>query len=368
MEKFDILIIGAGVVGLAVAKTLSEISDNILLVEKHRSFGQETSSRNSEVIHSGIYYPKDSLKAKLCVEGRRMLYEFCDQNNIPKQKITKLIVASDSYEINELNALHTFGLNNDVENLELIDKALIEKIEPACNGCYGILSKETGIIDSHALMKKLESAAEISGAAIVYNMNVNSIEKKNDGYIVTFENNDDKIFTRIIINSAGLGSDKIASMAGIDIDKNNCRLSYVKGSYFFYSDISPIGRLIYPLPETNHTGLGVHATLDLNSRLKFGPDTEAVDSIEYSVEPQKNEIFYRKASKIIKGLKLENFMPDMAGVRPKLSGNSIRDFYIADENKNGLPGFINLIGIESPGLTSCLSIAKYIKNIIVNYL
>ena len=364
MEKIDIAIIGAGVVGLAVAESLSKLTDNIFVFERHKAFGQETSSRNSEVIHSGIYYPKNSLKAKLCVDGRPKLYEFCEKNHVPFRKLTKLIVAADETEIEELNKLHKFGLDNGVEGMELIDKSEINKIETECCGYAAILSKETGIIDSHSLMKKLESNAESRGACIVYNMNVNSIEYLNNEYIIGFDNNEDKISARIVVNCAGLQSDKIAELAGINVDADNCRLKYVKGSYFFYSAPSPVKRLIYPLPETNHVGLGVHATLDMNYRLKFGPDTEAVDEVEYSVDISKSSIFHEKALKIIRGLEAQYFMPNMAGVRPKLKGAGVRDFVIRSEEKNGNPGLISLIGIESPGLTSCLAIADYVKKII----
>lgn len=364
MEKTDIAIIGAGVVGLAIADSLSNISDNIFVFERHKSFGQETSSRNSEVIHSGIYYPKNSLKARLCVEGRRKLYEFCEKNNVPFRKLTKLIVAADESEVEELNKLYGFGIENDVEGMEIIDKKNIEKIEPHCNGYAAILSNETGIIDSHSLMKKFETNAESRGACVVYNMNVNSIEFKTNEYILGFENNDDKISARILINCAGLQSDKIAELAGINIENENCKLKYVKGSYFFYSAPSPVKRLIYPLPETNHVGLGVHATLDMNYRLKFGPDTESVDDIEYSVNPAKSKDFHEKALKIIKGLEHQYFMPDMACVRPKLRGAVVRDFEIRNEFEKGFQGLINLIGIESPGLTSCIAIAEYVKKMI----
>ncbi|TAN42029.1 MAG: NAD(P)/FAD-dependent oxidoreductase [Nitrospirae bacterium] len=364
MDKVNITIIGAGVVGLAIAETLSDKYENILVLEKHGKFGQETSSRNSEVIHSGIYYPPGSLKAKLCVEGAGMLYSYCKKNSIPHSKLGKLIVAVNETEKIHLEELYDTGIKNGVKNLKVFDKNETVLLEPDVNAVSALYSPDTGIIDSHSLMYSLYKTSVASGVMFSFGNELNRIEKNKDGYLIGIKNDDYEFTTDFVINSAGLYSDHIAELAGIDIDSAGYRLRYCKGSYFSYEKKSPVKMLVYPVPHKDLTGLGTHATLDLGGRLRFGPDTEYIDSMEYKVDASKRDFFYEGANKIIKELERESFVPDMCGIRPKIKGNGIKDFIITDETSKGLEGFINLIGIESPGLTASLAIAKYVRSLL----
>ena len=398
MDKIKITIIGAGVVGLAIVAELSQKYDDIVVLEKHEKFGQETSSRHSEVIHSGIYYPPNSLKAGLCVEGARLLYEYCEKHSIPHSRLGKLIIASDEPEITDLQELYENGIQNGVKGLAIIGKDEINKMEPNVNAVAALYSPNTGIIDSHSLMSRLHGAANSSGVMFSFNTEVDSIEKQKNGYVIgtrgrkrgsrgdmtlpvipaqagiqkalgsctrnDIKNNGYKFVSSLIINSAGLSADRIAAMAGIDIDKASYRLSHCKGSYFSYARKSPVKILVYPVPHKDLSGLGIHATLDLGGRLRFGPDADYVDAIDYKVDAGKRDTFYESAKNYIKGLDKEALNPDMAGIRPKIKGDGIKDFVIKHEIDRGMTGFINLTGIESPGLTAALSIAKYVKNII----
>jgi len=415
MDKINITIIGAGVVGLAIAAELSREYDDIVVLEKHEKFGQETSSRHSEVIHSGIYYPPNSLKAELCVEGARFLCEYCEKHSIPHSRLGKLIVASDESEITDLQELYETGIQNGVKGLTLIGKDEINKMEPNVNAVAAIYSPNTGIINSHSLMSHLHGIASSSGVMFSFNTEVDSIQKQKNGYLIgtrgrtkgsprdmtrfsprrgqalTLDSsvkskgltpgvlfnsklkthnpklvfdNAYKFVSSLIINSAGLSADRIAAMAGIDIDKAGYRLSHCKGSYFSYARKSPVKMLVYPVPHKDLSGLGIHATLDLSGRLRFGPDTEYVDAIDYEVDAGKRDTFYESAKNYIGNMDKEALNPDMAGIRPKIKGDGIKDFVITHETDRGMTGFINLIGIESPGLTASLSIAKYVKNIV----
>ena len=364
MDEVKITIIGAGVVGLAIAAELSQEYDDIVVLEKHEKFGQETSSRNSEVIHSGIYYPPNSLKAKLCVDGAELLYEYCEKYSIPYSKLGKLIVASNESEVTDLQELYNTGIQNGVKGLRLIEKDEINRMEPDVNAIAAIYSPNTGIINSHFLMSHLHRVTNASGVLFSFNTEADFIERQKNGYVTGIKNDDYKFVSSVVINSAGLSADYVAELAGIDIDKAGYRLSHCKGSYFSYSRKSPIKMLVYPVPHKDLSGLGIHATLDLSGRLRFGPDAEYVDAINYKVDTGKRGIFYESAKKNIEGLDKEALNPDMAGIRPKIKGEGIKDFVIKHEIDRGMAGFINLIGIESPGLTASLSIAKYVKNIV----
>lgn len=366
MEQVKITIIGAGVVGLAIAHELSRSFDNIIVLEKNKTFGQETSSRSSEVIHSGIYYTKDSLKTRLCVEGADLLYAFCEKNSVPYSKIGKLITANDEGQIDYLKGLFNRGINNNVKGLMLLDKAEVCRMEPNVNAFSAIFSPQTGIFDSHSFMKKLYYSAKDSGVMFSLDSEVDFIEKKDSGYVIGIKSEDYRFFSSIVVNAAGLYADKIAQIAGIEIDRCNYRLRYSKGSYFSYSKRSPVKILIYPVPHRELKGLGIHATLDLGGRLRFGPDIEPVDKIDYSVDNRKKDFFFESASLIIKNLDREAFTPDTAGIRPQIKGEGEKDFIIRDESDKGLDSFINLIGIESPGLTASLAIAKMVRDIIIS--
>ena len=367
MDKVQITIIGAGVIGLAIAARLSAQYDNIVVLEQNCRFGMETSSRNSEVIHSGIYYKPDSLKASLCLQGADMLYNLCSEFAIPYKKTGKLVVAQKPNEQKFLELLLKNGIKNGAKGLKLINKKDIQAMGPAVNAVSALYSPNTGIIDSHRLMQFFIGQAESNQVMFVYNSKVISLEKQDKDFIIGIEQDGYRFKSKIVINSAGLFADYIASLAGIDVVKNNYRLFYCKGSYFSYAKRSPVSMLVYPVPQKKLTGLGVHATLDLEKRLRFGPDTEYINRPDYyKVDKEKSDIFYNSAIRIIKNLDKKAFNPDMAGIRPKLSGpgEEARDFIIKEESDKGLGGLINLIGIESPGLTSSPAIALKVKGMV----
>jgi len=370
MDQVNITIIGAGVVGLAIASELSGHYDNIVVLEKHDKFGQETSSRNSEVIHSGIYYPEKSLKASLCVAGAAMLYEICERHAIPHKKIGKIIIATEELEVSMLEDLFKKGLRNGVSGLKLLDEKETVTLEPNTNAIASLYSPSTGIIDSHSLMKHFHNKAEDNGVVFAFNSDVVQLENNNNSFIIGVKQDKYKIKSKIVINCAGLRSDYVAELAGINTEKESYKLKYCKGSYFSYAKPSPVKMLVYPVPHEDLVGLGVHATLDMGGKLRFGPDTEYINDIAYKFDNNKMDDFYRGAVKIIPNLEKSAFTPDMVGIRPKLSGpgEKARDFIIRHEADKGLDGLINLIGIESPGLTASPAIANMVKNIASNYL
>lgn len=373
MEQVEITIIGAGVVGLAVAARLSSKYANIFVIEKENSFGQGSSSRNSEVIHAGIYYPTNSLKAKTCLEGSRMLYEICQNNKIPFKKLGKLIVATDKEETEQVQALYKQGDSNGIEALEIIDSSMIKKLEPNIRGICALFSAQTGIIDSHALMNYLCSKAKENGVGIIYQSRVKGIEKKNSLYQIETEDAQKETFkfeSEVVINAAGLYSDLIAKLVGMDIVKLKYDLKYCKGEYFRLSAQKNrmVQRLIYPVPLQVDGGLGIHFTPDISGQVRLGPDAEYMKEKKenYDVDNNKQRHFYESVKQFAPFIKIDDIYPDMAGIRPKLQGENeaFRDFVIKEESDNGFPGFINLIGIESPGLTACVSIAKYVENLL----
>jgi L-2-hydroxyglutarate oxidase LhgO len=365
----DITIIGAGVIGLAVAEKASEKYKNVFLVEKHTSFGQETSSRNSEVIHAGIYYTKDSLKAKLCIEGKWLLYDYCKKHDVPFNNCGKLIVATSEEEISVIEGIRQTAIKNGVDDLVVMDKKQISELEPNIFAVKALYSPSTGIVDSHALMKQYESNAVNNGCQIVYGSEVTGINKIKNGYRITLLDSDKKYFSftsKIVINSAGLTADKISEMVGIIDDK----ILFCKGEYF---RINPpknrlINRLVYPVPHQNMEGIGIHVTIDMGGGVKLGPDVKYLETniYDYKLTASKQEAFYKSAKKFLPFLDFEDLAPEMAGIRPKIQrpGEPLRDFYIMEETERGYPGFINLIGMESPGLTSSIAIAKYVESMI----
>ncbi len=363
MLEFNIAIIGSGVVGLSCAYYLSQFFQDILVIEKNESFGLETSSRNSEVIHSGIYYPENSLKAKFCVRGRLLLYEFCKKYDINHRKTGKLILVSNEEEEKELFNIFERGKRNGVEEIEIIDSSYIKKIEKMAKGRWAIYSKETGIIDSHGMMKKLYLLSKDRKVLFAFNHKVIKIDRVNNLYKITTSFGE-KIMVKYIINASGLHADHVAEMMGIDIDKKGYRLAYYKGDYFYYTKPSCVQRLIYPIPHADLKGLGIHITIDLGGRMKVGPDVYEVKKIDYNVDLSKRDLFFEKASLLIDGLDKDALMPDMSGIRPKIKSSGIKDFIINEEGGSGLRGVVNLIGIESPGLTSSLAIGEYVANII----
>lgn len=372
MYKTDILVIGAGVIGLALAEELSGASGSIIVVEKNESFGRETSSRNSEVIHGGIYYQPGSLKATMCVRGRGLLYEFCVKNNVPYKKTGKLIIATEKEEESSIESLFSNACKNGVQGLKIMDRKEMKKVEPDISGVAALFSPETGIVDSHSLMQRLIGKAKDKGVTIAYNSEVVAIEKDKDIYNVKVKdaNETTTLAARIVINCAGLDADTIAEMAGIDIKECRYELQYCKGQYFRVNQRKSgyIKRLVYPVPHPKAGGLGIHATPDLGGGLRLGPDHEYLKNRikDYSVDESRKKEFCASVKKFMPFIEEGDIFTDTAGIRPKLHdyGNEPRDFIIKEETANGFPGLINLIGIESPGLTASLAIAQHVRQIV----
>jgi len=362
----DVTIIGAGVVGLAIAAEISESNKQVYVLEKNDTFGQETSSRNSEVIHSGIYYPANSLKARTCVEGNPMMYELCRKYGVEHGNLTKLVVATCDEEIGEIESLLNKGRTNGTPGLKVLTRSEVAKLEPNITAVAALHCPTTGVVDSHGLMQCFIAIATRNDAHIAYRAEVTRIEKTSSGYRVTASTSgEDFTFdTGVVINCAGLHADKVAALAGIDIEAAGYRLYYCKGEYFSVGNGKNrlVSRLVYPVPPANTTGLGVHVTLGLDGRMRLGPSVEYVESIEYSVDVKKKQMFFDSAKTFLPFIEYDDLEPEMAGMRPKLQGpgEEYRDFIIREESDKGLPGMINLIGIESPGLTASPAIARYV--------
>ena len=365
-HSFDITVIGAGVVGLAVAEELSRHFGGILLLEKNESHGRETSSRNSEVIHAGIYYPEGSLKARLCVEGRRLLYEACETRGIPHRRTGKLIVATNAGEEEALHALLGKAHANGVDDMLMLSGRVVYSLEPEVIAAAGLLSPSTGIIDSHSLMRAMRVGATDNGVTAVFRSCVTAAHYDGDRYDLEINGGEALVSSRVVVNSAGLQSDRVAALPGVDVDLEGYRLKLCKGSYFSASPPPRIRHLVYPVPTPKHEGLGVHATLDLGGRVRFGPDVEYVDAVDYRVDEGKRDAFHASIVTYLPGLAKESLSPDMCGIRPKLQGpgEEVRDFVISEESRLGLPGWVNLVGIESPGLTACMAIARRVTELI----
>jgi L-2-hydroxyglutarate oxidase LhgO len=366
----DITIIGGGVVGLAVAAKVAGKNRQVYVVERHATFGQEISSRHSGIIHAGIYYPENSLKAKLCVAGNRMLYQLCQESSTGCRKPGKLIVAISKEETEELAALLERGIKNGAPGLRMLSSRELKQLEPNIEGVAAILSPETGIIDSHALMKHFAARARSEEAQIAYLTEVVGIERVAGGYQVEVKDSEGgfSFTTRVLINCAGLDSDKVAELVGIDIDDAGYRLYYCRGEYFSVAGGKEkmVSRMIFPVPPPGITGVGIHVVIDLDGRMRLGPSIHYVDEIDYSVTDEKKQLFYDSVKEFLPFIDYDDLQPEMAGIRPKLQGpgEDIRDFIIREEGDRGLPGFINLIGIESPGLTAAPAIAEYVNGLV----
>jgi L-2-hydroxyglutarate oxidase LhgO len=372
--RADVTIIGAGVIGLAIAAQIAGKGWEAYVLEKNETFGQETSSRHSGVIHSGIYYPQNSLKARLCVAGNHALYKLCEQCGIGYRKLGKLVVATNDEEISDLEILLNKGRGNGVEGLRILSRRDMRELEPNVNGVAALFSPSTGIIDSYALMKYFIAKAIEGGAQIAYQTKAVAIEQVARGYKVTVEDGREEFSftTRVLINCAGLDNDRVAELAGIDIVKAGYKLHYCKGEYFSVASSKSklVKRLIYPVPVPKVTSVGIHVTFDLEGRMRLGPGIEYVDSINYAVNNQHQQLFYDSVRKFLPFIEYDDLQPEMAGIRPKLQGpnEDIKDFIIRDEADKGLPGFINLVGIESPGLTASPAIAEYTLSLIQDQL
>ena len=369
--KVDTVVIGAGVVGLAVARSLAKLGREVWVLEKEPSFGQGTSSRNSEVIHAGIYYPKDSLKARLCVQGKHSLYRYLDDRDLPYKRCGKLIVATNDAQVDEINNIIQRAKGNGVEDLELLSSSTLQKLEPALSAKAAIMSPSTGIVDSHALMSSILGDAERDGAQLVTNCQVEICEASDNKYLLNLVGHDCLLEAGNIVNAAGLFAPHLAedifhayAQCGYDFQGE-----YAKGSYFTYDGRTPFNRLIYPVPEDG--GLGVHLTLDLGGSSRFGPDvewkgglgeTELID-FDYAVDPSRRSFFASSIRSYWPEIDESRLQAGYAGLRPKLkiNGSLCNDFLINSERDHGLKGFVNLLGIESPGLTSSMAIADLVS-------
>lgn len=377
MEKFEACIVGAGVVGIAIARALSRSKDinpeKILLLDANPSFGQGVSSRNSEVIHGGLYYRPDSLKAQLCIRGKELLYEYLSANGIGHSRCGKLIVAQQ-HQQQELLELLDNGHQSGVDDLEILTQAQLKLKEPAVSAYSAILSSSTGIVDSHHYMHSLLGKAQSRGVIFAANSRVTTIKPSNGGFEVSIQSQQNKeaelgeytFESSILINSAGLHADVISNkVIGLE-EKLTPKIWMCKGDYFSYSGANPFAHLIYPLPDANTVGLGIHCTMDLNNQLRFGPDAVYVSDEDYSVEAEKKEQFANAVRRYFPDLNADLLHPSYSGIRPKLSGpgEAARDFVFQTEDEHELKGLIQLFGIESPGLTGSQAIAEYVTELI----
>lgn len=374
-DGFDVAVIGAGVVGLAVAARLASPGRSVVILEAEEGIARGVTSRNSEVIHAGIYYPAESLKARLCVEGRERLYAWCDAHRVDHRRTGKLIVASDEAEVAIVEDLLARGRANGVPGLEIVDAAAVAAMEPSVRAVAALHSPETGIVDGHGLCLSLLARAEAEGAMLVPARRVTALASSAGGWQVEVAGEDGRetFEAGCVIDAAGLAADRVAALAGLDVDALGWRQHPCKGDYFAVGPGAPAdwrapSRLVYPVPQT--AGLGIHLTLDLAGRVRFGPDAEYVDDhdhdLDYDVDPAKAERFRAAAARYLPALAGATLVPDYAGIRPKLAGpgEGFRDFVVEEATARGAPGFVACLGIESPGLTAALAIAERVAELV----
>ncbi len=368
MDRVDAVVIGAGVVGLAVARALAlspaRRGTDMLVLESGPAIGTGTSSRNSEVIHAGLYYPEGSLKARLCVQGRQQLYAYCEQRGIGHRRCGKLIVATDEAQLPQLLALQRKAAANGVDDLQWLSPEEARRLEPELRCVAALHSPQTGIVDSHGLMLALQGDFENAGGTVALHSPLASARFTDEGWVLVMPDGQ-TLLTPVLVNAAGLHAPALAQrFEGLDA-RHLPPAFYAKGNYFTLAGRSPFSRLIYPVPEA--AGLGVHLTLDLGGQAKFGPDVEWVDSPEdLQVDPRRADGFYAEVRKYWPRLEDGALLPGYAGIRPKVSGpgEAARDFLIQGPAEHGLPGLVNLFGIESPGLTSSLAIGEQVAQLL----
>lgn len=358
MEEFDCVVVGAGVVGLAVARALALAGREVLVLDAAEGIGTETSSRNSEVIHAGIYYPAGSLMARTCVAGKQALYAYCAERGVPHANCGKLIVATDAAEAEKLASIQARAAANGVPDLRLLDRAEALALEPALHCTAALLSPSTGIIDSHAYMLSLQGDAENAGAIFVFHAPVVGGRVTGDGIEIEVGGEGAMALRcRTLVNSAGLHATRLArNLAGMPSQLIPTAY-YAKGNYFTLTGRNPFTRLIYPVPVPG--GLGTHLSIDLGGQARFGPDVEWVDSLDYEVDPRRGDSFYAAIRRYWPGLKDGALAPGYSGIRPKIvpPGAPGQDFTIQGPRAHGVPGLVNLFGIESPGLTASMAVA-----------
>jgi L-2-hydroxyglutarate oxidase LhgO len=371
---FDILIIGAGVVGLATAEVFSRNKCRVLVVEKENKIGTGVSSRNSEVIHAGIYYPKDSLKSILCIRGKHLLYDWCENNNVSFNRLGKYIIATNKGEFEKLEEIKENASQAGMNELFMVNAEKIREEEPDIFSVGGLYSPTSGIVSAHELMDSLKQASERNGTDFLFLSIVKSIERNSQstGYfveVIDSTNQVSRIEVGKIINCAGLYADQMAQTLGTY--DNSYAQKFVKGNYFKLTGHKyHFKHLIYPVPLQGLRGLGVHVTLDLNYEVKFGPDVESMPEKieEYSVNKNRKNDFYNAIKLYLPSIEINDLTAGMSGIRPRLvAKKEFNDFIITEEKEKGYPGLVNCVGIESPGLTASLAISEYIFNILLNY-
>jgi L-2-hydroxyglutarate oxidase LhgO len=359
-DQLDCVVIGAGVVGLAIGRSLALAGREVVVLEAEPEIGMHTSSRNSEVIHAGLYYEEDSLKAELCVLGKKLLYDYCASRHVPFQRIGKLIVASHRSELAKLEQIREKAARNGVTDLELLGMNEIAAREPAIVAEAALYSPSTGIIDSHSLMTSLQGEIEDAGGYIVTNSRVTEIRKVSHGFKIRIDGSDDLFVCEVLVNSAGLfASDVARRIEGLP-PRASHPTRYAIGHYFAYQGKSPFNHLVYPVPEDG--GLGIHATNDMGGMARFGPDVEWVDEIDYAFDESRKERFAEAIRRYFPDLDPSRLTPAYTGIRPKMAGpgEKARDFVIDGPDTHGIAGLVNLFGIESPGLTASLAIGDFV--------
>lgn len=367
VETLDTVVIGAGVVGLAVARALALAGREVMVLDRAEAFGTATSARNSEVVHAGIYYPQGSLKARLCVQGKDMLYAYCAERGVAHQRCGKLIVATSAAQVGELQAIQARAAANGVHDLQLLTPAEAQALEPGLACHAALLSPSTGIVDSHGLMLALLGDLENAGGMLAVHSEVLSISalQPSAQAAIEIEAQDGlRLHARTVVNAAGLGAVALAERTQGLAPQHVPRAYFAKGNYFTLSGRAPFGRLIYPVPEPG--GLGVHLTLDLGGQAKFGPDVQWVDGPDdYLVDPARGDAIYAEVRRYWPGLPDGALQTGYAGIRPKISGpgEPAADFVIQGPQDHGVRGLVNLFGIESPGLTSCLALGEVVRDV-----
>ncbi|HVO12799.1 MAG TPA: NAD(P)/FAD-dependent oxidoreductase [Vicinamibacteria bacterium] len=369
MADTPVTVVGAGVVGLAVAARLSRRFPELVLLERRERPGTETSSRNSEVLHAGLYYPNGSLKARLCVRGRELLYELCARLQVPHRRITKLIVARTREELPELERLLELGRTNGVP-LQMKTAEECRSLEPAVPAVAGLFSPTTGIVSAHGLMDAFLRQARDAGVILQTRAELVGLERRHRDYRLEIRTPQgvESLTSERVVNAAGLEADTVAALSGVDPDAAGYRLHWCKGSYFAVSGRKAglVSRLVYPVPSQE--SLGVHAVLGLDGRLRFGPDLEYLPSrrLDYAVAESRRAAFGTAVRRLLPTITDLDLAPDISGIRPKLqgAGQPFRDFVIAEESARGRPGLVDLVGIDSPGLTSSAAIAEEVDRLL----
>lgn len=365
MERVDVVVVGAGVVGLAVARALALAGREVIVLEAAEAIGTATSSRNSEVVHAGIYYPPGSLKARFCVAGKRALYAYCGERGIPYRRCGKLLVATDARQLPKLEALRAQAEANGVTDLARLTAAEASAMEPALRCVAAYLSPSTGIVDSHAFMLALRGDAEANGAALAFRSPLERGRVRDDGIALEVGGAEPmQVLARTVVNSAGLHAPRVAASITDFPPAHVPPTYYAKGNYYSLLGRPPFARLVYPMP--NEAGLGVHITIDLGGQARFGPDVEWIDRIDYDVDPRRADGFYAAIREYWPGLRDGQLAPGYAGIRPKIVGPDAKaaDFVVQGPREHGVPGLVNLFGIESPGLTAALAIGDYVGSLV----